>query len=181
MGFEIRQATPDDAPAACALLRRSIEHGCVADHAERPEILQAWLSNKTPHNVATWFGSQTNHAVVAQAPASGAAKANEVSELIGLALVNQAGRLALCYVDPAWVRHGVGSALLAAIEAQARAWNISKLHMHSPASASAFFERLGYVNSGKDRACFGLECDFLWKPVDASAPPAQKRFCNCSQ
>ena len=37
MGIEIRQATPDDAPAACALLRRSIEHGCVADHAQRPE------------------------------------------------------------------------------------------------------------------------------------------------
>jgi GNAT superfamily N-acetyltransferase len=129
MGFDIRQATPDDAPAACALLRRSIEHGCAADHAERPEILQAWLSNKTPHTVATWFGSQTNYAVVAQGATQGA------NELVGLALVNQAGRLALCYVDPAWLRHGVGTALLEAIEAQARAWNISKLHMHSPASA----------------------------------------------
>ncbi|WP_036168087.1 GNAT family N-acetyltransferase [Massilia sp. 9096] len=175
MGFEIRQATPDDAPAACSLLRRSIEHGCAADHAERPEILQTWLGNKTPQNVASWFGSPTNHAVVAQAQVHG------VIELIGLALVNQAGRLALCYVDPAWLRHGVGSALLDAIETQARAWNISKLHMHSPASASPFFERLGYVNSGKDRACFGLECDFLWKPVDATAPPARRRFCNCSQ
>jgi N-acetylglutamate synthase-like GNAT family acetyltransferase len=171
MGFEIRQATPDDAPAACALLRRSIEHGCAADHAERPEILQAWLGNKTPQNVAAWFGSQTNHAVVARAD----------DALIGLALVNQAGRLALCYVDPAWLRHGVGSAMLASIESQARAWNISKLHMHSPASASGFFERMGYVNSGQDRACFGLECDFLWKPVDQAAPAARKRFCNCSQ
>jgi GNAT superfamily N-acetyltransferase len=128
MGFEIRQATPDDAPAACALLRRSIEHGCVADHAERPEILQAWLSNKTPHNVATWFGSQTNHAVVAQAVAPGA---NGATELVGLALVNQAGRLALCYVDPAWVRHGVGSALLARLE-----------HQQTPYAQPGFGQRL---------------------------------------
>lgn len=175
MGFEIRQATPDDALTACALLRRSIEHGCAADHADHPEILQTRLGNKTPQNVAAWFGSPTNYAVVAQA------QTQSVVELIGLALVNQAGRLALCYVDPAWLRHGVGTALLDAIESQARAWNISKLHMHSPASASPFFERLGYVNSGKDRACYGLECDFLWKPVDATAAPARKRFCNCSQ
>jgi N-acetylglutamate synthase-like GNAT family acetyltransferase len=179
MGFEIRQAVPDDAPAACALLRRSIEHGCAVDHAERPEILQTLLGNKTPQNVAAWFGSATNHAVVAHAQTQGVTQG--IAEIIGLALVNQAGRLALCYVDPSWLRHGVGTALLDAIEAQARAWNISKLHMHSPASASPFFERLGYVNSGKDRACYGLECDFLWKPVDASAPPARKRFCNCSQ
>lgn len=26
-----------------------------------------------------------------------------------------------------------------------------------------------------------LECDFLWKQLDAAEPPARKRFCNCSQ
>lgn len=175
MGFEIRQATPNDAPAACALLRRSIEHGCIAEHAKRPEILQAWLGNKTPNNVATWFASPTNFAVVAQRPGE------KEGALVGLALLNQAGRLALCYVDPDYLRHGVGQELLAAIEQQARAWNISKVHMHSPASASAFFERLGYVNAGKDKSCFGLECDFLWKPLDAIEAPARKRFCNCNQ
>jgi hypothetical protein len=51
-------------------------------------------------------------------------------------------------------------------------WDIGKLHMHSPASSSGFFERLGYVNAGKDKACFGLECDFLWKQLDAAEPPA---------
>jgi hypothetical protein len=68
-----------------------------------------------------------------------------------------------------------------AVEEQARAWDIGKLFMHSPASASPFFEGLGYVNAGKDKACFGLECDFLWKHVDAAEAPARKRFCNCSQ
>jgi hypothetical protein len=52
--------------------------------------------------------------------------------------------------------------------------------MHSPASGSGFFERLGYVNAGKDKSCFGMECDFLWKKLDAAEPPASKRFCSCT-
>jgi len=168
--IDIRQATPDDATAACALLRHSIEQGCAADHGQRPELLQAWLGNKTPQNVSTWFSSPSNYAVVAE----------QAGQIVGMALLTPAGKLALCYVQPGLLRSGIGSALLAAVETRARAWNISKLHMHSPGSASAFFERHGYVNAGKDKACFGLECDFLWKQLDAVQAPAGKRFCNCS-
>jgi GNAT superfamily N-acetyltransferase len=174
MGIDIRQARPSDATDACDLLRRSIEHGCERDHGGRPEILEAWLGNKTPQNVLGWFSSPSNYAVVAEM-GDGEGRA-----LVGLALVNQAGKLALCYVRPDQVKTGVGRLLLDAIEAQARAWNISKLHMHAPSSSSAFFERLGYINAGKDKACFGMECDFLWKQVDACAPPAGKRYCKCN-
>jgi len=169
-GIDIRQARPDDATAACRLLRQSIEQGCVADHGQRQDVLQAWLGNKTIQNVSTWFSSPSNYAVVAERDGA----------LVGMALLTPAGKLALCYVQPDLLREGIGRALLAAVESQARAWSISKLHMHSPASASAFFERQGYVNAGKDKACFGLECDFLWKQLDAAEPPACKRFCNCA-
>jgi putative acetyltransferase len=171
MVIDIRQAIPGDAEAACALLRRSIEEGCVADHGQRPEILQAWLSNKTPQMVTTWFSSPSNYAVVAVRD----------GKLVGLALLTPAGKLALCYVSPERLRAGTGRAMMRAIEAQARTWDMAKLHMHCPASASGFFERLGYVNAGKDKACFGLECDFLWKQLDADEQPARKRFCNCSK
>jgi putative acetyltransferase len=167
----IRQATPGDADAACTLLRRSIEEGCAADHGQRAEVLQPWLSNKTPQTVAAWLSSPSNYAVAAVIGA----------ELAGLALLTQAGKLALCYVLPGQLRSGIGRALMAAVEEQARAWDIGKLYMHSPASASPFFERLGYVNAGKDKACFGLECDFLWKQLDAAEATPGKRFCNCSQ
>jgi N-acetylglutamate synthase-like GNAT family acetyltransferase len=170
MGIDIRQATPSDAQEACALLRRSIEEGCVADHGQRAEILQPWLSNKTPQTVGAWFSSPSNYAVVA---VSG-------QTLAGLALLTQAGKLALCYVMPGQWRQGIGSAMIQAVEARARCWDIAKLHMHSPASSSVFFERLGYINAGKDKACFGLECDFLWKKLDAVEPPASKRYCTCS-
>ena len=169
--IDIRRGTPGDAEAACALLRRSIEEGCAADHGGLPEILEPWLSNKTPQTVAAWLTSPTNYVVVAA----------EGEALAGLALLTQAGKLALCYVLPGQLRSGIGSALMHAVEVQARTWDIGKLFMHCPSSASPFFERLGYVNAGKDKACFGLECDFLWKQLDLAEAPPGKRFCNCSQ
>lgn len=172
--IDIRKALPGDAAAACALLRRSIEIGCKADHQDQPAVLEAWLGNKTAANVATWFTSASNHALVAE----------RGGELLGLCLLTQAGKLALCYVAPETLHSGVGGALILAAEEQARAWSIAKLHLHSPPSASAFFERHGFVNAGKDKSCWGLECDLLWKPLDADcdAGPgaaARKRFCNC--
>jgi N-acetylglutamate synthase-like GNAT family acetyltransferase len=173
MGIEIRQALPPDAPAACALLRRSIAEGCAADHLGKPDILDAWLGNKTPENVATWFATPSNYALLAERDGA----------LQGLALLTQAGKVALCYVEPDALRAGVGRALLAAVEQQARAWCIGKLYLHSPASSSTFFERHGYTNAGKEKVCFGLECDLLWKSLktDPSCDAAaRKRFCNCS-
>ena len=173
--FDIRKAVPGDAPAACTLLRRSIEIGCKADHQNQPAVLEAWLGNKTTANVAAWFSSPTNHALVAE----------RGGELLGLCLLTQAGKLARCYVLPEALRTGVGQALLAAAEEQARAWSIAKLYLHSPESASAFFQAQGYVNAGKDKSCFGLECDLLWKQLDtacdaAPGAAARKRFCNCT-
>ena len=176
MGFDIRKAVPGDASSACALLRRSIEIGCKADQ-EQPAVLEAWLGNKTAANVATWFANPSNHALVAER-----VDGNH-GELLGLCLLTQAGKLALCYVSPEALRSGVGRALLAAAEEQARAWSINKLHLHSPPSASAFFERQGYVNAGKDKSCWGLKCDLLWKQLDAACEAgaaARKRFCNCN-
>ena len=174
MGIDIRKAAPTDAAAACALLRRSIEEVCEPDHRGRPEVLDAWLGNKTPATVAAWFGSPSNHAIVAERD----------GQLLGLALLTQAGKLALCYVEPGALRSGVGRALLAAVEDQARAWDIRKLHLHSPESCASFYERHGYANAGIEKSCFGLECSLMWKKLDAdpaTGAAARKRFCNCSE
>jgi GNAT superfamily N-acetyltransferase len=173
--FDIRKALAGDAAAACALLRRSIEIGCRADHQDRPAVLEAWLGNKTAANVGAWFAIPANYVLVAESDGA----------LLGLCLLTQAGKVALCYVAPDVLRRGIGSALLCAAEEQARAWNIAKLSLHSPASARPFFESRGYVNAGKDNSCYGLECDLLWKRLDTAceAEPgaaARQRFCNCS-
>jgi GNAT superfamily N-acetyltransferase len=174
MGIDIRKAAPADAAAACALLRRSIAEVCEPDHRGRPEVLDAWLANKTPETVTTWFASPSNHAIVAERD----------GELLGLALLTQAGKLALCYVEPGALRSGVGRALLAAVEDQARAWDIRKLHLHSPGSCATFYERHGYANAGIEKSCFGLECSLMWKKLDAGpngGDTGRTRFCNCSE
>lgn len=176
MGFALRVAVPGDEQSVCELLRRAIAEGCAADHRDHPGVLDNWLSNKTPRNVLAWLASPSNYMIVAD---SGSA-------LLGVALLNQAGKLALCYVDPAAMRHGIGRAMLDAVEAQARNWNIGKLHLHAPSGAAGFFARLGYADGGKEKACYGLECDLYWKPLNgqATACPTdatqRARFCNCT-
>lgn len=172
MGFDIRVAVAGDAPPLCNLLRRSIAEGCAPDHRDQPGVLDNWLSNKTPDKVATWIGASDKYMIVAD---SG-------GQLVGAALLTQAGKLALCYVHPAALRIGIGRAMLAAVEAQARSWDISKLHLHSPSSAAGFFARQGYTDGGRDKACYGLECDLFWKQLNAPAcdTPAGTRFCNCA-
>jgi GNAT superfamily N-acetyltransferase len=174
MGFNLRVAVAGDEQSVCELLRRSIAEGCAPDHHGHPGVLENWLSNKTPQNVRTWIGSPSNYMVVA----------DDGQAIVGVALLNQAGKLALCYVDPATLRQGIGRALFAAVEAQALSWNISKVHLHSPTSATGFFVRLGFADGGKEKACYGLECDLLWKPVSATpgACPVdpRARFCKCS-
>lgn len=171
MDFQIRLATVEDAAAACAVLRRSITECCVLDHQQDPDILAAWLGNKTPETVAAWFASPSNYSLVAVRD----------GQVVGVALLIQAGKLSLCYVLPECLHGGVGKALLLAVEEQARVWGIGTLRLHSTATARAFFARNGYIHSGQERSCYGVECDFFWKQLDAPCPAdgARKRFCNC--
>ncbi len=174
MGIQIRQAAPEDAAAACEVLRRSIRECCVQDHQDRPEILDAWLGNKTAQNVAAWFASPTNYALVAL----------RGEAVVGVALLTQAGKVSLCYLVPEARHDGIGKALLHGLEEQARTWGISVVRLHSTATAREFYARNGYVNAGKEKSCFGVECDFFWKKLDeaatADSAAGRKRFCNCS-
>ena len=173
MGIDIRPAAPGDAAAACEVLRRSIAETCEADHRQDPAILAAWLGNKTPQNVAAWFSSPCNFSLVAERGGA----------MVGVALLTQAGKLSLCYVLPEALYVGVGKALLGGIEAQARGWGISVLRLHSTTTASAFYARNGYIHAGKEKSCYGVECDFFWKKLDADTSPdgaARARFCACN-
>ena len=173
MSLFIRPAAPTDANAACDVLRRSILECCTQDHQHRSAILDSWLGNKTPQNVASWFASPSNYTVIAERDGA----------VVGVALLNQAGKLSLCHVLPEALHHGVGKALLAAVESQARAWGVSVLRLNSTATARDFFARNGYINAGKEKSCYGVECDFFWKKLNADPacePATTKRFCSCS-
>lgn len=173
MGIQIRPAIREDAADACQVLCRAIAESCTADHRQQPDILQSWLGNKTPDNVASWIASPSNYTVVAERD----------GVIVGVALVTQAGKLSLCYVLPEAQHGGIGKALLCAAEAQAREWGVSVLRLHGTATARDFFARNGYVLAGKEKSCYGVECDFFWKKLTAGASNDQgqrQRFCHCS-
>jgi len=65
--MEIRDTTMDDAAQACEVLRRSISELCFADHRNDPAILDRWLANKTPENVAAWITNTEDSVLVAVA------------------------------------------------------------------------------------------------------------------
>ena len=173
MGITIRPAAPEDAFAACEVLRRSITECCVQDHRNDPALLAQWLGNKTPQNVASWFAVPSNYTIVAE----------QAGKVVGVALLTQAGKLSLCYVVPEAHGSGVGKAMLAAVEAQARSWGVAVLKMNSTTTAREFYARHGYVCAGKEKSCYGLECDFMWKKLDAepaASPSKSTRFCACT-
>jgi GNAT superfamily N-acetyltransferase len=104
-------------------------------------------------------------------------------QLVGVALLTGAGKLALCYLQPEARGQGVGKALLGKMEEQALAWGVKALQLHSTASAAGFFAGCGYVDAGKVRSPYGVETTFYWKQLDAAActdPGKRKRFCNCN-
>ncbi|MEC5160601.1 GNAT superfamily N-acetyltransferase [Janthinobacterium sp. CG_23.3] len=173
MSLEIRIATSTDAFEACGVLRRSITECCRLDHQDDPAILEAWLGNKTPQMVAGWFASPTNFSLVAV----------ESGAVVGVALLTRAGKLALCYLLPEARRQGVGRALLARTEAQAREWGIKALQLHSTATAESFYAGQGYSAGGSVKSSYGVETIFFWKQLDAGAAGVdakRKRFCNCN-
>lgn len=173
MGIQIRTAAPEDAVAACAVLRRSIQECCAEDHKNDSALLDSWLGNKTPEQVAAWIAAPANHTLVAERD----------GEVVGVALVTQAGKLSLCYALPEVQHSGVGKALLAGAEAKAREWGISVMRLHSTLAAREFYARNGYTNAGKDKTCYGMECDLFWKKLDAepgACAATGKRFCGCS-
>lgn len=172
MSLEIRIAVSTDAFEACSVLRRSITECCALDHRNEPAILDAWLGNKTPQMVASWFASPTNFSLVAV----------EAGVVVGVALLTRAGKLALCYLLPEACGRGVGKALLARVEAQATEWGVKALQLHSTASAQAFYAAQGFMAEGNVKSPYGVETVFFWKQLgaQAAADAKRKRFCNCN-
>jgi GNAT superfamily N-acetyltransferase len=134
----VRRAVPEDADAAIALVRESITRLCVADHQNDPSALEPWLRNKTAETFVRWVDSADNHVVVAEVD----------SAIAGVASLRKAGEIQLFYVAPDKQRRGIGAALLAALETQARASGLDTLVLNSTVGARAFYERNGFTPSG---------------------------------
>ncbi|WP_306555768.1 GNAT family N-acetyltransferase [Acidovorax sp.] len=151
-GTQIIPVGPEAAEAACTVIRQSITHCCVLDHANDPAILTAWLANKTPENLAAWMS----------APGAVAWGAYRGDTMVGSALLTRA-TLALCYVVPEALHQGVGHALLREAEAHARQSGLAALGLESTRTAEAFYRRNGYEPAGAVQSWAGLQAQPMRK------------------
>ena len=147
MSITARQAVPDDATAACDVLRRSIRELCVTDHQNDEMALGSWLENKTTENIRAWIASPHNYAVVALRDA----------QICGFALVARDGTLRLCYLVSEVQHLGVGKTMLSALEAEASRWGLRSLQLESTLSAKSFYERNGYAKVGEPVLVIGAQ------------------------
>lgn len=162
--FIVRRACPADAPAAVALLRRSITELCILDHRDEPATLAAWLANKTEERFLAWLADDDNHLVAA----------DQAGALLGVGLLRRGGEINLCYLKPGEQRRGVGTAILTALEAKAREWGLSRLTLDSTLSARPFYERMGFLAVGEPIPGFGVSLRHPYVKVlefDCAASP----------
>jgi GNAT superfamily N-acetyltransferase len=148
--MEIRDAAPEDAPAACRVMRRSITELCVADHRNDPAILARWLSNKTPEVFVAWL----------KRPDASLLVAVEDGRILGVGGVTNAGEITLNYVSPDARFRGVSRALLGALEARAVERGNACCTLASTETARRFYQAAGYVAVGPASGKFGTESGY---------------------
>lgn len=147
--FAVRQARSEDATGAVQAVRRSIEELCIADHQNDADTLTLWLANKTPEHFQSWIANPDNFCVVAE----------DAGCLQGIGLLHGSGEIRLFYLAPGVQRRGIGRAIHAALEKQARAWGLPRLHLDSTFKARLFYEAMGYKSAGDAKHRFGvLQC-----------------------
>lgn len=165
MQIQIREACAADAQDVCGLLRRSIALGCGEDHRNDPAILDAWLGNKTPENVMSWFSCGANLSLVAEAD----------GRVAGIAVLTRAGKIALFYVCPDLRFRGIGKRLLQEVEQRAAGLGLESLQVPSTYTARRFYESSGYLSRSTSMSPYGVEVINMAKVLPANP---HKR-CRC--
>ena len=148
MSFQIRPATPDDAPVISALLNNCITQSCMADHEGDTDTITDWLSTLTPEHIREdlhrvpchWLATQNN-------------------AIIGFAALDARGELTQLYVAPAQQHCGIGKHLLAAVELSARDLGLSHIMLATTLTGRGFFRAQGFIPTRPDYA------EWLEKPL----------------
>jgi ribosomal protein S18 acetylase RimI-like enzyme len=144
--MKIRNAVPEDAPAACQVMRRSIAELCAADHHDDPAILQRWLSNKTPEVFRSWIKPENALLVAVD---------DTDNDILAVGCVTGEGRITLNYVSPDARFRGVSSALLTALEGRAIEAGNELCMLDSTETARHFYLARGYSEDGRANSKFG--------------------------
>lgn len=130
----------------------------VADAAALVPLFEQWghpLDEESVRALLTAWRSTARAEVVLAEPAGAIGGVAAVSAAPHFGGLGMYARLAGLVVAETWRRHGVGAALLEAVEVQARAWSCDRLELTSSwsrSAAHAFYTSRGYEETSRDQA-----------------------------
>ena len=153
--MRIRDAKPEDAVAACEVVRRSILELCAADHGDDPEMVARWLANKTPENVRAWIVRPDASLLVAI----------EEGAILAVGMVSDAGEILLNYVSPDARFRGISRALVKALETRGRERGAAISTLESTETARRFYLSNGYIETGVATHKFGMRSGYRMTKV----------------
>lgn len=136
--LQIRETIPEDAPAACIVLKRPIAELCEADYRNEPSILARWLGDKTHETFCAWVKQTENSVLVAV----------ENQDILAVGSVTDAGTIGLNYVSPDARFRGVSRALLRTLETRAAERGSNRCNLTSTETARRFYLSNGYRENG---------------------------------
>jgi len=130
----IRKARPSDADPICKLWIRSIREICGPLYGNDEGILSFWCAHKSTERVEKMIQDTLNIFLVAT---------NQANEIYAIGILC-GSEIRACYVSPDFIARGIGQAILAALEAEARLAGVTKLELGSTRNALLFYKRQGY-------------------------------------
>ena len=137
------------------MLRNSIAILCVADHQNKPDLLDPWLANKTIDTYQSWLKSPDR--LLKLAWRDGA--------IAGLGLASTAGEILLNYVAPDARLCGVSSKLLASLEEALAHLGQDKLSLVSTQTAHRFYLSRGWEDDGQPVIDDGMKTHPMHKVI----------------
>ncbi len=128
--FNIRKATRADADAAWRVRRAAVMSGCISAYP---------LSQ-----LDEWTGGAASKAF-ADAVEERFLVATVDDRVVGTGMIDVAtGRIDAIFVDPAYMKRGIGAGIVAHLETLARAEGCTRLRLDSTLNAAPFYRSLGF-------------------------------------
>jgi len=152
--LHVRLAVTADAEAIVRTHHEAVWN--TARHHYQPDVLEAWAVTLTDDSY-----EQVRQEIADAEMVVLVAESN--SRIAGFGMIVPAGEeLRAVYVDPAFGRQGVGTAILHRLEQTARERSVDRLNLSSSINAEAFYGKHGYevverathrLRSGHEMAC----------------------------
>ncbi len=129
-----------------SFLCRSIRELCFLDHKNDADVIEKWISNKSPEHILKWLESSGTYLFLATL--------NDVP--VGVSSFGANGEIFLNYVSPDYRFQGISKKLLDAMEDCLEQLGIESANLYSTATALRFYKAAGWIEQGVPDVVFGI-------------------------